>query len=52
MILEFPALALAQNKRKTIYAFAIDGKRLSEIASIARAGRDSEGQFVGYQRPE
>jgi DGQHR domain-containing protein len=52
MILEFPAIALAQNKQKTIYAFAIDGKRLPEIASIARAGRDSEGQFVGYQRPE
>lgn len=52
MILEFPALALAQNEKKTIYAFAIDGKRLPEIASIARAGRDSEGQFVGYQRPE
>ncbi|MBK9369783.1 MAG: DGQHR domain-containing protein [Deltaproteobacteria bacterium] len=52
MILEFPALALAQNEKKTIYAFAIDGKRLPDIASIARAGRDSEGQFVGYQRPE
>ena len=52
MILEFPALALAQNEKKTIYAFAIDGKRLPDIASIARAGRDGEGQFVGYQRPE
>lgn len=52
MILEFPALALAQNKKRTIYAFAVDGKHLAEIASIARAGRDGEGQFVGYQRPE
>lgn len=52
MILKFPALALAQNDRRTIYAFAIDGKRLPEIASIARAGRSSDGQFVGYQRPE
>lgn len=52
MIFEFPALALTQNERTTIYAFAIDGKRLPDIASVARAGRDSEGQFVGYQRPE
>jgi DGQHR domain-containing protein len=52
MIIEFPALSLEQNEKRTIYAFAIDGKRLPEIASIARAGRDGEGQFVGYQRPE
>jgi DGQHR domain-containing protein len=52
MILEFPALALMQNKKTTIYAFAVEGKRLSEIASIARAARGRDGQFVGYQRPE
>jgi DGQHR domain-containing protein len=50
--LDFPALALAQNEQKTIYAFGVDGKRLGEFASIARAGRDADKQFYGYQRPE
>jgi DGQHR domain-containing protein len=52
MFLEFPALALAQNPKKTIYAFALDGKQIQDIASISRAGRNGEGGFVGYQRPE
>lgn len=50
--IDFPALALAQNERKTIYAFGVDGKRLSDVAAVARAGRDTEKQFYGYQRPE
>lgn len=50
--LEFPALALAQNEKRTIYAFGVDGKRLTEFATIARAGRDVDKQFHGYQRPE
>lgn len=50
--IEFPALALAQNAQKTIYAFGVDGKRIAEFAAVARAGRDQDKQFVGYQRPE
>lgn len=50
--IDFPALALAQNAQKTIYAFGVDGKRISEFASVARAGRDQDKQFFGYQRPE
>ena len=50
--IDFPALALAQNSKKTIYAFGMDGKRILEFASVSRAGRDDEGLFVGYQRPE
>jgi DGQHR domain-containing protein len=50
--LDFPALALAQNEQKTIYAFGVDGKRVADFATIARAGRDDDKQFFGYQRPE
>jgi DGQHR domain-containing protein len=35
-----------------LYAFAIDGRRLGEFATIARIRRDDTGDLLGYQRPE
>ena len=49
--LQIPALAYEQ-AGGTLYAFAVDGRRLSEFATIARIRRDDTGDLLGYQRPE
>lgn len=50
--LRIPALAFRQGVNSDLYAFAIDGKRLNEIATIARVRRSGSGDLLGYQRPE
>ena len=47
--LRIPALAFTQGP-VTLYAFAFDGTRLREFATISRVRR-SEGTLLGYQRP-
>ena len=49
--LQIPALEYTQSGG-TLYAFAVDGRRLSEFATIARIRRDGTGDLLGYQRPE
>lgn len=49
--LRLPALEVKQRKRR-LYQFAVDGKRLAEFASISRVRRDERSQIHGYQRPE
>lgn len=49
--LRIPALAFNQGQG-ALFAFAIDGHRLSEFATISRIRRDGEGDLLGYQRPE
>ena len=50
--LRFPALAIRQNPRRTLYSFAVDGKKLPLFAAVSRVKRDAEHQLAGYQRAE
>jgi DGQHR domain-containing protein len=50
--LRLPALAIRQNPQRTLYSFAVDGKRLPLFAAISRVKRDAEHQIAGYQRAE
>jgi len=50
--LRIPALAFDQGAAGSLYAFAVEGRRLGEIATIARVRRDDTGDLLGYQRPE
>lgn len=50
--LRIPALAFDQGPSGALYAFAVDGRRLGEFATIARVRRDDTGDLLGYQRPE
>lgn len=45
-----PALAIAQ-PGGSVYAFGVDGKRVSEFAAVSRIRRQ-EGALTGYQRVE
>ena len=47
-----PALAIKQGCKRTLYSFAIDGKLLSDIATISRIRREEDNELQGYQRPE
>jgi DGQHR domain-containing protein len=46
-----PALEVRQGPHRTLYVFALDGKRLPEIAAVARVRRDDNAYLHGYQRP-
>jgi DGQHR domain-containing protein len=50
--LRLPALAIRQNPRRTLYSFAIDGKKLPLFAAVSRVKRDVEHRVSGYQRAE
>src|SRR5215469_5473226 len=51
-ILQLPALAVRQATAHELYGFAMDGKKLHEIAQISRLGRSQSELVMGYQRPE
>jgi DGQHR domain-containing protein len=51
-ILRLPALEVRQGGNRTLYSFAVDGKRLSDFATVSRVHRDDDAQIQGYQRPE
>src|SRR4051794_23073529 len=51
-LLRLPALAIRQDPDRQLFSFAIDGKRLSEVAAISRVQRDASQQLQGYQRAE
>ena len=46
-----PALQVRQGDR-SIYCFAVDGKKLLDFTAVSRVKRDSDGGLDGYQRPE
>lgn len=48
--IRIPALRIQQNA-KHIYLFGVDGKLLTEFASVSRIRR-TDSQLAGYQRPE
>jgi DGQHR domain-containing protein len=49
--LRLPALEVKQGPRRTLYSFAVDGKRLSQFTTVSRVRR-GEAAIEGYQRPE
>src|SRR6266516_3820612 len=50
--LRLPALKISQGPSRTLYAFAVDGKLVQEFATVSRVKRGTEGDVLGYQRPE
>ncbi|MFV1362542.1 DGQHR domain-containing protein DpdB [Mycolicibacterium elephantis] len=46
-----PALEVRQGER-SIYCFAVDGKRLLDFTAVSRVKRTDNGELDGYQRPE
>lgn len=51
-VLELPALRIDQGNGRHLLSFAVDGKILSDFATISRVKRDEHGEILGYQRPE
>src|SRR5262249_50608928 len=49
--IRIPAIEVRQSPGKTLYTFAVDGKVISEFATISRIRRHN-GVLHGYQRPE
>jgi DGQHR domain-containing protein len=50
--LRLPALEVRQGPTRTVYSFAVDGKKLPLFATVSRIHRDDEAAIQGYQRPE
>ena len=50
-VLCVPALKIRQGEGRDIFSLAIDGKKISQIASISRINRE-DNELKGYQRPE
>lgn len=51
-VLRLPALEIQQGPGRRLYSFAVDGKLVSQIATVSRVRRDEETRLHGYQRPE
>lgn len=49
--LRLPCLRILQGDR-SLYSFAVDGKRLHDFATVARVSRGEDAEIAGYQRPE
>ncbi|MFC4034622.1 DGQHR domain-containing protein DpdB [Streptomyces polygonati] len=49
--LRLPALQVSQGAR-SIFCFAVDGKRLHEFTAVSRIHRNDDEELQGYQRPE
>ena len=49
---ELPAVRIRQTEGGEIYQFALEGKLLPQLARVAHAGRDGEGNLTGHQRTE
>lgn len=49
---QFPCLRIEQGEGRFVYCFPIDGKLITEFASVSRIARDKSGDLIGYQRPE
>jgi DGQHR domain-containing protein len=51
-VLVVPALAINQAGDRTLYSFAVDGKKLPSFAAVSRVKRDEQHELAGYQRAE
>lgn len=49
--MRLPALEIQQGPNRRLYSFAVDGKRLPEVATVSRIRREGTA-LDGYQRPE
>lgn len=49
--LRVPALRIQQGKKRQLFSLAIEGKKITQVASISRIRRGDDELF-GYQRPE
>ncbi|MGV8118909.1 MAG: DGQHR domain-containing protein DpdB [Candidatus Xenobiia bacterium LiM19] len=45
-------LKIIQNKEHPLYLFSMTGEELQQVATVSRVNRNSEGEVIGYQRPE
>jgi DGQHR domain-containing protein len=50
--LRLPTLKIDQGRGRSLFTFAVDGKRVPEIATVSRIRRDENTELHGYQRPE
>ena len=50
--IKVPAIEIQQGGKKKLYSFALDGKKLHDVAQISRVARGDTDQIAGYQRPE
>jgi DGQHR domain-containing protein len=50
--LSLPALAIRQKPGRTLFSFAVDGKKLPSFAAVSRVRRNDANELGGYQRPE
>ena len=50
--LRFSALRIVQDPEHPLYLFVLNPEELFEIADISRLGRSSDGDLIGYQRPQ
>jgi len=48
----FPALEFNQGDARTLYAFSVPGRDLSQFVTVSRIRRDDDTNVAGYQRPE
>src|SRR4051794_7260544 len=46
------ALAIRQSSARTLYSFAVDGKKLPTFAAVSRVQRTDHHELTGYQRAE
>lgn len=47
-----PALAIRQSSERTLYSFAVDGKKVPTFAAVSRVQRNDRQELAGYQRAE
>src|SRR5262245_48968289 len=50
--LRVPAIEVKQGANRLLYSFAIDGKLISNFATVSRIRREEGKSLSGYQRPE
>ena len=50
--LRLPRSRSGRTGERTLYSFAVDGKKLPLFAAVSRVKRDAEHQLAGYQRAE
>lgn len=50
--LTFKAIRAQQSDRHEVFSFAASAKDVFQIARIDRAGRDTQGELFGFQRPQ
>lgn len=48
----FKAIRARQSDRHEVFSFVASAKEVFEIARIDRAGRDTQGELFGFQRPQ